>query len=159
MLSMHVITICAIGLGYINIPAYATLINSECWRQDETHLAPYTTEVAHCWSCQVDQMYYIWFAISVRRLLWLEIEAHVKSVTPSTMFPSTLIDASSGPVPRFWTLVFCHESFIPNVLRLSANLGILLITDHQVSWAVTAPIFPTYKIYSVDCLLRKIKKT
>ena len=123
--------------------AYATLINAEFLRHGETHLALYTTEVAHCWSCKADQMHYVWFAISMRRLFWLEIGAHVKSVTPSTMFPSTLIDASSGPVPRIWTLGFCQQAFIPNVLRLPGNLRILLTTDHQVSWTVTAPILST----------------
>ena len=91
--------------------AYATLTNSEFWRQGETHLAPSTTEVAHCSSCQADQMHYVSFAISMRRLLWLEIGAHVKSMILSAMFPSTLIDASSGPVSRFWTFVFCQETW------------------------------------------------
>ena len=63
--------------------------------------------------------------------------AHVNSLTPSTMFPSTLIDASSGPVPRFLTSVFCQEAFIQNRLKLPENLRVLLTTDHQVSWTVT----------------------
>ena len=106
-------------------------------------MATYMTEVAHCWSCQTDQMYYVWFAISKRHLFWPEIGTHVKSATPSTTFSSTLIDASNGPVPRFWTLVFCQETLIPKVLTLPGNLRVLLTTDHQVSWAVTAPIFST----------------
>ena len=120
--------------------AYATFINSD-WCKGETYLAPYTTEVVHCRSCQADQMHYGWFAIYVRRLFWLEIGAHVS--LSQTMFPSTLIDSSSGPVPRFWILVFCQEAFIPNVLMLPGNLRVLLITDHRVSRPVTAPIFST----------------
>ena len=53
--------------------AYATLITFEFWRQDDTHhwhQAPYTTEVAHCWSCQANQMHYVWFVISVLHLFW-----------------------------------------------------------------------------------------
>ena len=119
--------------------AYATLINSEFWRQCDTHLAPYTTGVAHCWSCQTDQMHYVWFAISVRWLLWSQI----KSVTQSTMFPSTLNVASSGPVPRFWILVFCQEAFIANDTGFNGNLRALLTTDHQICWTVTALIFFT----------------
>ena len=55
-----------------------------------------------------------------------------KSVTPSTMFLSTFIDASSGPVPRFWILVFWQEAHVPNVLRLPGNFRVLLTSDHQV---------------------------
>ena len=62
--------------------AYATyLINNELWSQDETHLAPYTTEIAHCWSCQADKMHYVWFAISVLRLFWLEISDTINAVS------------------------------------------------------------------------------
>ena len=118
--------------------AYETLINSECLRQGETHLVPYTTEIAHCWSCQSDQMYCVSFAISMRHLFWLKIGAHVKSVIPPTIFPSTL---KEHQVSRFWILVFCHATFIPNVLRFHGNLIVLLTTDHQVPCAVVAPIF------------------
>ena len=107
-------------------------------------------------------MHCVWFTISVRRLFLSEIGVHVKSVTPSTMFPSTLIDASSDLVQRFRTLVFFPEAFIPNLMRLPEYLKVILTTYHRVSLTVAAPIFfrldRLLKIYSVDCLLRNIPK-
>ena len=45
---------------------------------------------------------------------------------------------------------FCQDAFILNVLRFHGNLRVLLTTDHQVSWAVTAQYFPHYTIQSLQ---------
>ena len=123
--------------------AYATLINSSCdikLRHIWHHIRPrlVIAEGARPIRCIMSGLQYPCDAC-----FWPEIGTHVKSVTKSTMIPSTLIDASSGSIPRFWPSAFCQEAFIPNVVRFPGNLRVLLITDHQVSEAVIAPIFST----------------
>ena len=51
-----------------------------------------------------------------------ELTKYIKSETASTWFPSTDIVWGWGPDPRFWVLVFGHETWRPNTDAVSAKL-------------------------------------
>ena len=73
-----------------------------------------------------------------------------RKISDSINDVSIHIGASTGPAPRFWTLIFYQKEFSPNLLTLRWNLRVLLSTVHQVSWALTTPMFSTLDLQDLQ---------
>ena len=111
-------------------------------------------------------MHYVWFSTSVRRPFWLEIGAHVKSVTPSTIFPFTLIDGSSCRCAKWSSYKILNLSFLPESIYSKppeASWNLESIIDNRSprflgSHRAESFQIRLHKMYSVDCLLTTIPK-
>ena len=147
----------------LTLPSLLGKINYEHWRQDETHLAPYTTEVTHCWRCHVDPMYYVWYAvwISVLRLFCLEIRSP-RIIRDSINDVSIHID-------------WCIKWSSSKILNLGFLSGSIHSKRSEATWKLESIIdnrspsflgshrddilhIRLYKVYSMDCCWGRSKK-